>query len=193
MTVQRIIKSRALCNLQWTAGRQASLRMNVRAMHNVVRRSAMARSLGYHSSNNSTTITGFLSPVLTNQRVQIRSYTTDNKDIVDFEFVQRIVKENDTEYTLLDVREPSEVLQGKIPTAINIPLSKMLPAWTMSPEEFEEEFGFERPKEDDKIIVYCQAGIRSNNAADFLREIGYKSVMNYPGSYGDYVHKSSQA
>ena len=50
----------------------------------------------------------------------------------------------------------------------------MLPAWTMSPEEFEEEFGFERPKEDDKIIVYCQAGIRSNNAADFLREIGYK-------------------
>ena len=44
----------------------------------------------------------------------------------------------------------------------------------MEPEEFEEEFGFKRPGEQDKIIVFCQAGIRSKNAADFLREIGYK-------------------
>ncbi|KAI8145241.1 Rhodanese-like domain-containing protein [Fennellomyces sp. T-0311] len=119
-----------------------------------------------------------------------RVYSTENTESVDFDEVQRIITTKDTSYTLVDVREPSEVMQGSIPSAKNIPLSKILAAWTMEPEEFEEEYGFERPSEHDKIVVFCQAGIRSKSAADFLREIGYKRVLNYPGSYADYASKS---
>ncbi|KAG2222236.1 hypothetical protein INT45_010649, partial [Circinella minor] len=167
--------------------RPTVIRNNIRAIHNIVCRSSALSSRPVVKNSPFTIV-----PLINNQPQGIRLYTTHNEN-VDFEIVQRIVKENDTDYTLLDVREPGEVMQGFIPSAINIPLSKMLPAWTMSSEEFEEEFGFKRPKEDDKIIVYCQAGIRSNNAANFLREIGYKNILNYPGSYADYVDKSSQA
>lgn len=43
----------------------------------------------------------------------------------------------------------------------------------MSEEDFEDEFGFDKPSEGDEVVLYCQAGIRSNKAADFLRDIGY--------------------
>ncbi|KAI9485087.1 Rhodanese-like domain-containing protein [Zychaea mexicana] len=186
-TQQRILNLRTLNALQW-ATRRNPARTTVRAMHIALRPACVRPRV---NTNRITTTTGPFVSSCSSRAQQLRTYTMEHKDAVDFEQVQRIVNDKDTDYILLDVREPSEVMQGFIPSAINIPLSKLLPAWTMSAEEFEEEYGFERPNEDDKIIVYCQAGIRSANAADFLREIGYKVVLNYPGSYADYASKSS--
>ncbi|KAI9310990.1 heat shock protein 67B2, partial [Dichotomocladium elegans] len=95
-------------------------------------------------------------------------------------------------YCLIDVREPGELTQGTIPTSRNIPLSQFQSAWSLSPEEFKQTVGFDKPTDDSKVILYCQAGIRSKSALDFLREIGYKNVLNYAGSWKDYAQRSKQ-
>ncbi|KAI7880853.1 Rhodanese-like protein [Lichtheimia hyalospora FSU 10163] len=109
---------------------------------------------------------------------------------VDYDYIQTIIKDKKQNTHLIDVREPNELLQGSIPSAKNVPLSKFLVAWSMSEEDFEDEFGFEKPSEKDEVVLYCQAGIRSNKAADFLRDVGYMRVFNYPGSWADYAERT---
>ncbi|KAJ8662357.1 hypothetical protein O0I10_002051 [Lichtheimia ornata] len=126
-----------------------------------------------------------------NALVATRRFTSATENnTVDYEYIQTIIKDNKQNTHLIDVREPNELLQGSIPSAKNVPLSKFLVAWSMSEEDFEDEFGFEKPSDGDEVVLYCQAGIRSNKAADFLREIGYKRVFNYPGSWADYAERT---
>ena len=94
MAAQRFLNTRVFSTLPWTVGRQAVIRNNVRAIHNMCRQPALiSRSVVKSSNTKSTTI-----PLINNQVQGIRSYTTsnDNNNIVDFEIVQRIIKENDT-------------------------------------------------------------------------------------------------
>ena len=54
-----------------------------------------------------------------------------------------------------DVREPSELQEsGKIPSAINLPLSSLQEALGLSDTAFEEKFGFAKP-EKEKVIPGC--------------------------------------
>mgnify|MGYP001112587394 CR=1 FL=1 len=57
-------------------------------------------------------------------------------------------------------------------------------AMRMEEDDFLEQYGFPRPdKQGDEVIVYCQAGVRSEVAARFLRDdCGYERVLNYRGS-----------
>ena len=68
---------------------------------------------------------------------------------------------------IIDVREVEEVRNGKIPTAINIPLSLL-------------EFRMNELDKSKEYIVVCQAGGRSARAVQFLESEGY-DVINMNG------------
>lgn len=81
---------------------------------------------------------------------------------------------------LIDVREPDEVIQGSIPSSVNIPLSILPGSLYMKAEEFEKKFGFKKPRRSQEIIFYCRSGVRAATAGDIARKNGYqKSVGQY--------------
>lgn len=90
---------------------------------------------------------------------------------------------------LIDVREPHEYAEGFIPTALNVPIQSQPDALFLSPEEFEDRFGFAKPSTDKHVVFYCKAGVRSRAAAQLARQNGYEEVGEYPGSWMDWVKK----
>jgi sulfur-carrier protein adenylyltransferase/sulfurtransferase len=69
---------------------------------------------------------------------------------------------------LLDVREDWETKLCRLPNAVHIPI-----------EEIESRT--EELDPDSEIVVYCHAGVRSAAVADYLRQLGFKSVRNLAG------------
>lgn len=88
---------------------------------------------------------------------------------------------------LVDVREPVEFNDGHIPGAINIPFKSSPGALNLSPDEFQDNFGFEKPSTDKELVFYCLGGVRSTAAEDLASTFGYKKRGNYVGSYEDWV------
>ncbi|KAI9799560.1 MAG: hypothetical protein M1825_004486 [Sarcosagium campestre] len=86
-----------------------------------------------------------------------------------------------------DVREPAEYDEGFIPSAINIPIASQPDALFLSPQEFEDRFGFIKPPADKEVVFYCKAGVRSAAAAKLARQGGYDRVGEYPGSWLDWT------
>jgi rhodanese-related sulfurtransferase len=75
--------------------------------------------------------------------------------------------------TIIDVREPSEVAQGIIPSAVNVPLSQLQNAFTSTGGDFIRDFAFPRPAYDDKLVFYCRSGKRSQQALEFVQKQGW--------------------
>ena len=71
---------------------------------------------------------------------------------------------------LIDVREPNEFEGGHILGARNIPMSQM----RMRNKEI-------RP--DMPVYLYCQSGMRSARAAQFLHRKGYKDLTQLQGGF----------
>lgn len=69
---------------------------------------------------------------------------------------------------LVDVRNEDEVLRGRIPHAIHIPLS-------MLPVEYQQL------EDASHIVFYCHSGVRSALAADFAASKGFAQVYNLTG------------
>ncbi|MCO6450587.1 MAG: rhodanese-like domain-containing protein [Caldilineales bacterium] len=70
---------------------------------------------------------------------------------------------------LIDVREPEEYAQARIPDSTLLPMS-----------ELQQRLG-EIPR-DQEVIIYCRSGNRSGQVVDFLRErLGYTNVYNLAG------------
>ena len=83
-----------------------------------------------------------------------------------YEDIHDLTTKPQSDRILIDVREPSELLQtGRIPTAKSVPISSAPDAFFMAEEDFEEKFGFPRPTEKDEVIFYCKSGVRSRQAA----------------------------
>ncbi|KAF2713149.1 Rhodanese-like protein, partial [Pleomassaria siparia CBS 279.74] len=93
---------------------------------------------------------------------------------------------------LIDVRESHEYKPSHIPTAINIPISSQPDALLLSPEDFEDRFGFEKPDVEREVVFYCKAGVRSRFAADVAKRAGFRSVGEYPGSWVDWVGRGGK-
>jgi len=73
-----------------------------------------------------------------------------------------------SEFCLLDVREPWEVARASLPGCTCIPLQEI-------PSRMQElDAGAE-------IIVMCQAGMRSQRAAEYLAARGFSRVANLRG------------
>lgn len=77
---------------------------------------------------------------------------------------------------LIDVREPNEFENGHILGARNIPLSQM----KMRMKEL-------RP--DKPVYLYCQSGMRSGRAAQFLYRRGYKDLSHLQGGFKKWTGK----
>ncbi|KAF8735747.1 hypothetical protein AX14_001535 [Amanita brunnescens Koide BX004] len=86
---------------------------------------------------------------------------------------------------LIDVREPDEVVQGMIPSAINIPLSVLGASLHLGRDDFKDKHGFDKPRRNQEVIFYCRSGVRSSTASDVAKRNGYKKILNYKGSWLD--------
>jgi rhodanese-related sulfurtransferase len=88
---------------------------------------------------------------------------------------------------LVDVREAHEYHHGRVPTAVNLPLSRLDEALAMDAEAFALAFGFARPQRDQPLLVYCMKGVRSQLAQARLLRAGFHDVRNYSGSYSEWA------
>ncbi|AIM15583.1 MULTISPECIES: rhodanese-like domain-containing protein [Neobacillus] len=77
---------------------------------------------------------------------------------------------------LIDVREPNEFEGGHILGARNIPMSQL----RMRLKEI-------RP--DKPVYLYCQSGLRSARAAQFLYKKGYKDLTQLQGGFKNWTGK----
>ena len=89
-----------------------------------------------------------------------------NKEINASEAV--ILRDNNKEAVLLDVREHSELTICRIEGALHIPMDEV-------PERHEA-----LPR-DTPLIVFCHHGMRSLNVVQYLEAIGFKNVLNLAG------------
>lgn len=122
---------------------------------------------------------------------QYRNYSVISEECkakhYDYKDIKQLVKNPSSDVMIVDVREPVEYQEGHIPGAINIPFKSNPGALGLSEEDFEENFGFEKPDPNRELVFYCLAGIRSTAAEDLARTFGYKKRGNYVGSYEDWV------
>lgn len=90
----------------------------------------------------------------------------------------------------MDVRNVDEIIQtGKLsPCVLTLPLPAIAQfnAFAMSEEDFEDQFGFEKPSYDETIVFSCKAGIRSMQAAQWAMMNGYTKIVNYTGGSMDW-------
>ncbi|KLO13935.1 Rhodanese-like protein [Schizopora paradoxa] len=93
---------------------------------------------------------------------------------------------------IIDVREPDEVIQGSLPSAVNLPLSGIADSLHLNPVAFKEKHGFEKPKRDQEIVFYCRSGKRSASACDVAKRNGYTNIYNYEGSWLDWTAREGK-
>ncbi|KAF5506415.1 Thiosulfate sulfurtransferase RDL2 [Colletotrichum siamense] len=104
-----------------------------------------------------------------------------------FEQMEKLAKDGKPNVVIIDAREPGELVQtGCIPGAINIPVGTAPQSFHMTSEDFEDLHGFKRPGQDQELIMYCKAGVRSRALASLAKEAGWKNVGEYPGSWLDW-------
>jgi rhodanese-related sulfurtransferase len=77
---------------------------------------------------------------------------------------------------LIDVREPNEFEAGHILGARNIPMSQI----RMRMKEI---------RSDLPVYLYCQSGMRSARAAQFLYKKGYKDLTQLQGGFKKWTGK----
>lgn len=71
---------------------------------------------------------------------------------------------------VLDVRDDSEVRQGRIKGARHIPL-----------KELKDRLGELQKYRDKTVVVYCRTGNRSAQACELLSRQGFETVVNLQG------------
>ncbi|KAJ2489790.1 hypothetical protein IWW37_003705 [Coemansia sp. RSA 2050] len=119
-----------------------------------------------------------------------RLYTT-RLDVSFSELRQIIHGVNGSHYRLIDVREPHEVADGRVPTATNIPLGEVAAAFALSPPEFKAKYGIDRPTPSEETIFYCRSGKRSQDAIDRVEKVDPKLIArNYRGSWLNYAENA---
>ncbi|KAM0557958.1 hypothetical protein ACHAPJ_005122 [Fusarium lateritium] len=103
------------------------------------------------------------------------------------ELRNQVEKNKDSNIVIVDVREPVELFEtGKIPGAINIPITTAVQSFHIPEEDFEDMYGFERPAKDKELLFYCKAGVRAKAAATLAQHAGWQKVGDYPGSWLDW-------
>ena len=81
--------------------------------------------------------------------------------------------ENGERFYLIDVREASEWVRGRIPSA----------NW-LGKGVIERDIERAIPDTEEEIILYCGGGHRSALAADALQRMGYTNVWSMAGGVG---------
>lgn len=68
---------------------------------------------------------------------------------------------------IIDIRTPGEFASGHVEGALNLPMDK-----------FGENYAKLVPDRGRQVIVYCQSGVRSLRASQFLKLQRYVKVIN---------------
>lgn len=76
----------------------------------------------------------------------------------------------------IDVREPSEWNEGRIPGSTLVPLNTLL----MSPRKY---------LNGDNVVFYCAQGIRSAVACEVAAAVGLTKIYNLEGGITDWAAK----
>ena len=80
------------------------------------------------------------------------------------------------QFHLVDVREESEWMRGRIPDSIH--LSKGV---------IERDIEKTIPSTEEEVVLYCGGGFRSALAADILQQMGYSNVKSMDGGISGWV------
>ncbi len=86
----------------------------------------------------------------------------------------------DEDFTLIDVRDESELRYGMIPTAQHIPLKELFTALKLVPSKFEKVYNFPKPAKKTPIVFYCRVGNESIFACQIAEELGFQT-FHYSG------------
>ncbi len=91
------------------------------------------------------------------------------------------LRESGEKFTLLDVREPSELQLASLPGAVHIPMGEiaMRANQELDPEEH--------------IVVMCHHGVRSMNVTMFLRQQGFEKAQSLAGGIDTYARQIDPA
>lgn len=81
---------------------------------------------------------------------------------------------DDKSVAWIDVREPAEWQQARIPGAVLVPLNKLL----VSPRQH---------LHGDSVVFYCAQGIRSAVACEVAAAIGLTRIYNLEGGIQDWI------
>jgi adenylyltransferase/sulfurtransferase len=83
------------------------------------------------------------------------------------------------QFTVVDVRERDEFVQGHIPGAVFIPRGFL-----------ELQIEQHQPDREQAVVLYCAGGVRSALAARNLKEMGYKNVISLIGGFNGWKNAS---
>jgi len=100
--------------------------------------------------------------------------TVSNTEITAVELKKRL--DRGDRLKIVDVREPNEYQINRIEGSLLMPLGDV-------PRRYNEL------DPDEELIMQCKSGQRSGRAADFLRSVGYKRVLNLKGGILDWIDK----
>ena len=95
-------------------------------------------------------------------------------ELTSLELKQRL--DRGDKLTIVDVREPNELQINRIPGSLHIPLGDI-------PKRYNEL------DPEAELVMQCKSGVRSGKAADFLRSVGFKRVLNLKGGILDWIDK----
>jgi adenylyltransferase/sulfurtransferase len=104
----------------------------------------------------------------------VAAMASSSTDISPVELKQRL--DRGEKLRIIDVREPNEYQINRIPGSELIPLGEIPRRYAeLDPEE--------------ELVMQCKMGGRSAKAADFLRSVGFKHVLNLQGGILEWIDK----
>ena len=95
------------------------------------------------------------------------------------------ILDSDSNAVYIDVRTEQEFMNGRVPKSVNIPVVWPDPSTRQMKQnpDFVKTVSAQFGK-DKRIIVGCQAGGRSQLAAQLLAAEGFQDVSNMQGGFG---------
>lgn len=95
-----------------------------------------------------------------------------NEDITDItpEEAFGMIKMNNSNLVIIDIRTPAEYSEGHIEGAENIDYNSF---------DFEETL--EEMDKNKKYILYCRSGSRSSNSCYIMKNLGFHDIYNIKG------------
>lgn len=102
-------------------------------------------------------------------------------DLSQKQWAEQVANQEDA--IIIDVRTPAEWAEGIIPNAIMIDI--------YSGQDFVDKISSLENK-DANYYVYCRSGMRSHQACDYMKEVGFTNAFNLSGGILQYIGEKVQ-
>lgn len=122
----------------------------------------------------------------------IRLYSSNPTKVYSFDEFKSFVVNPTVRRILVDVREPSELKDYKLPNSVNIPYKTQPLALSLTSEQFKSDLGFDKPDTNKELVFFCAKGVRAKIAEDIANKNGYTNTATYPGSMTEWLEKGGR-